>query len=190
MEREDLDLQLLECEENMDKAVSVTSDAMSKVRTGRASTGILEDVKVDYYGVPTPLKQLASLSIPEPRTISIAPFDPSSTSLIEKAIMQSNLGLTPNVSGDRLIRVNIPELTEERRRDLAKVARGEAENGRIAVRNIRREANDLIKKAEKGGTIGEDDARGMLEEIQEKTDAHIKTIDAMLAKKEADLLKV
>jgi len=190
---EDLDELLAEVKDRMHKAVAAISEALAKVRTGRASTKLLEDLRVEYYGTQTPLNQLATLTVPEPRAILIQPFDPSSTGAIEKAIMQSELGLNPNTSGDagsQVIRVMIPELSEERRKDLVRYAGKEAEEGRISVRNVRREANDVLKKHEKDGTLSEDDARGGMDEIQKLTDKHIEQIDALLAQKEQDLLEV
>lgn len=190
MDNDEFEMQMLEIEEKMDKAVKAAADALAKIRTGRAHPSMLEDIKVDYYGTLTPLKQLASLSAPDARTLTVTPFDPSSTKLIEKAIQQSHLGLTPNLAGDKLIRINLPDLTEERRKELVKAVKNDAEAGRVAVRNIRRDANELIKKAEKAKIFGEDDAKRKLEEVQKITDEHIKKIDDLVAKKEADLLKV
>ncbi len=193
MEHDDPELLQADVEERMDKAVSVAGDNLAKIRTGRASTTLVEGLLVDYYGAATPLIQLATLSTPDARTITIQPFDPGSTQAIEKAVSQSDLGLTPNVSGEgnnRIIRINIPDLSEERRKELVRVARNEAENGRVAVRNLRREANDGIKPLEKAGEISEDDAHRFLDNIQESTDQHIAKIDSLLEQKEADLLKV
>ncbi len=193
MSFDDPELILADMEERMDKAVSVCGEHLAKIRTGRAATGMLESVRVDYYGAMTPLIQLAQLSIPDARTILITPFDPATVGLIEKAIMQSDLGLMPNSGGDaksRYIRVNIPDLNEERRKELIRVARKEAEDGRVAVRNLRREANDAIKKLEKDGTTSSDDARRHLDEVQKATDSHTARIDQLLAQKEQDLTQV
>ncbi|RMF13535.1 MAG: ribosome recycling factor [Candidatus Dadabacteria bacterium] len=193
MDNEELELALLDVEERMDRAVEVAAENLARIRTGRASADMLDHLRVEYYGAPTPLRQLATVTVPEPRTLMITPFDVESAAAIEKAIMQSDLGLTPNVSGEgktRIIRINIPELSEERRKDLVRVARHEAEQARVAVRNLRREANDAIRKAEKEGVLGEDDARRKLDDVQKQTDAHVARIDKLLEQKEQDLLTV
>lgn len=193
MSLDDPELILADLEERMDKAVAVTSENLAKIRTGRASAGMLDSVRVDYYGAATPLIQLATMTVPDARTIMIQPFDPATLPLIEKAIMQADLGLMPNSSGEgkqRFIRINIPELNEDRRRELVRVARKEAEDGRIAIRNVRREANDGIKKLERAAGLSEDEARRTLDEIQKATDRQIARIDELLGKKEQDLTSV
>lgn len=193
MNYDDPELVLADLEERMDKAVSVCAEHLGKIRTGRASTGMLESVRVDYYGSMTPLIQLAQMTVPDARTILITPFDPSTLPLIEKAIMQADLGLTPNSGGDaksRYIRINVPDLNEERRKELIRVARKEAEDGRVAVRNIRREANDALKKLEKDGAVSSDEAHRFLDEVQRSTDRHTARIDQLLAQKEQDLTKI
>ena len=193
MSYDDPDKLLKDISKRMDKAVAVASDQLAKLRTGRASTDLVADLKVDYYGTQTPLHQMAGLSTPDPRTIAIQPYDPSAVGAIEKAIMQSDLGLTPNTGGEgstRIIRINIPELSEERREELVRVARKEAEDGRISVRNIRREANDALKKLEKEGELSEDDARRYHDEVQSETDGHVNRIDALLEQKEQALMQI
>lgn len=186
---ESVDEILLESEDKMDKAVEFLHQEFTGLRTGKASPSLVENIAVDYYGAATRLKELAGISTPEPRLIVINPFDPSSLPAIEKAILAANVGVTPMNDG-RVIRVPIPELSEERRKDLLKVAKRMSEDQRVAIRNIRREANDLIKELQKGGTISEDERDGGLEEIQTLTDKHIKTIDDMLTAKETDVMEV
>ena len=173
----------------MDQAVIHTRTEMSKVRTGRANTELVESIKVSYYGSLTPLNQLSTISIPEPRLITIHPFDKSVIDEIEKAIMESNLGLTPNNNGE-VIHVPIPPLSEERRVDLTKYIHKLAEEGRIAVRNVRRDGMDEIKKIEKDGTVGKDRAVDLSNEVQELTDDYIKKIDEMLSQKENEIRQV
>lgn len=180
---------LLESEDKMDKAVEFLHQEFNGLRTGKASPSLVENIAVDYYGSSTRLKELAGISTPEPRLIVINPYDPSSLAAIEKAILAANVGITPMNDG-RVIRVPIPELSEERRKDLLKVAKRMSEDQRIAIRNIRREANDLIKDIQKNGKISEDERDGGLEEIQTLTDSHIKKIDDMLSAKETDVMEV
>ena len=162
---------------------------MARTRTGRASTALLEGITVDYYGAKTPLNQLASLGAPEPRLLVIQPYDRSAVNDIERAILQSDLGLVPQNDG-KLIRVPIPELTEERRRDLVKVIKHEGENAKVAVRNLRRDANHALKELLKSKGVSEDQERRAQEEIQKLTDKHIADIDKMIAAKEAELIAV
>lgn len=171
----------------MDKCVEAFKVAINKVRTGRASPSLLDGIMVEYYGSATPLRQLANVTVEDSRTLKITVFDRSVAPAIEKAIMASDLGLNPNSAGTD-IRVPLPPLTEERRKDLAKIVRGEAEQARISVRNVRRDANDQIKDCLKSKTISEDDERRAQEEIQKLTDNHIKTIDTLLAEKENELM--
>ena len=176
-------------EQRMIKALESLKVDFSKVRTGRAHTGILDHVVVDYYGNPTPISQVAGVSLLDARTISVSPWEKKMLAQIEKAIRDSDLGLNPSTVGD-IVRVPMPMLTEERRRDLIKVVRGEAENARIAIRNIRRDANSSLKELVKEKAISEDDERRAQDEIQKLTDRHIAEVDKALQAKEADLMAV
>lgn len=173
----------------MDKAIVACHNEFKTIRTGRASPALLDRISVDYYGTKTPLKQLANVGAPEARLLVITPYDKSAVKEIEHAIMESELGLNPNNDGN-VIRLQIPELTEERRRDLVKVVRGLAENSRVAVRNVRRHILQDIKELQKEGDISEDELRRAEEEMQKLTDAHVKKIDEMLVHKEAEILEV
>ncbi|MCF8024814.1 MAG: ribosome recycling factor [Desulfobacteraceae bacterium] len=175
--------------EKMEKSVGALKKELQKIRTGRASLSILDDVMVDYYGTPTPLNQLASLSVPESRLITIQPWDPSAVKEIEKAIMKSNLGLTPSSDG-KIIRITIPPLTEDRRKEIVKQVNKICEDYRIAVRNIRREANDSLKSLKKDGDASEDDVNKAFDEIQKLTDNHVKQIDDLYKDKEKEILEV
>ena len=175
--------------EKMDKTISILKEDLNTVRAGRANAAILDKVNVDYYGSPTPLRSISNVSVPDPRTILIAPFDPGSISGIEKAIQEANLGLNPSSDGKN-IRLIVPQLTEERRRELTKTTKKMGEDAKVAVRNLRRESNDAAKKLEKNGEITEDDLKKGLDDIQKATDKHIKTIDEMIAKKDRDIMEV
>ncbi|MBI3990266.1 MAG: ribosome recycling factor [candidate division NC10 bacterium] len=177
-----------QAEQQMKKAIEATAKDFNGVRTGRASLALLDGIMVEYYGTPTPLNQVATLAIPESRLIIIQPWDSSLLQSIEKAILKSDLGITPTNDG-RVVRIAIPPLTEERRKELVRVIRKMAEEGRIAVRNIRRDANDHLKKAEKEKKISEDEAKKAMEEIQNLTDRFIKEIDDLLAKKEREIME-
>lgn len=177
-----------DAETRMDKCVEAFKNTISKVRTGRASPSLLDGIVVEYYGTPTPLRQLASVTVEDSRTLKINVFDRSMGPAVEKAIMASDLGLNPNSAGSD-IRVPLPALTEDRRKDLIKIVRGEAEQGRVSVRNVRRDANDKIKALLKDKEISEDDERRTQEEIQKMTDARIKNVDAALAEKEKELME-
>jgi ribosome recycling factor len=174
---------------NMDKTIESLRKEYQKVRTGRASTGLLDEIKVDFYGNPSPLNQVATLAIPEPRTITIQPWDAKMISVIEKAIMNANLGLTPANDG-KLIRLNLPPLTEERRKDIVKQLKKLAEDAKVALRNIRRDANDEIKKLEKDKKITEDDLKRGEKEVQDATNNHVTRIDEILAHKEKEVMEV
>ncbi len=174
---------LSEAEEAMLKAVESTQRSFNTIRTGRASTSLLDRVMVEYYGSPTSLKSLANISTPDASTLMIQPFDPGTVSLIEKAISLSDIGLTPNNDGT-LIRLNIPPLTTERRQEFAKLASKYAEEGRVSVRNVRRDGIDLARQFEKDGDISEDESRDMQDEVQKLTDKYIALIDKALADKE------
>jgi len=173
----------------MQKSLESLGIEFNKIRTGRANPSILDGVKVDYYGNPTPISQTANITVEEGRTLAISPWDKSLISEIEKAILKSDLGLNPNTTGD-LIRVTMPVLTEETRQEYIKQARSEAENARVAIRNIRRDANNTAKDSQKSGDISEDDLRRLEDEVQKVTDTFIESIDNELKKKEADLLEI
>ena len=176
-------------EQKMQKTFEALKSDLGKVRTGRAHAGILDHVQVDYYGSMMLLNQVANINLIDARTIGVTPWEKKLASVIEKAIRDSDLGLNPSSVGDT-VRVPMPALTEERRRDLIKVVRGEAENARVAVRNLRRDANHSLKEAMKAKTISEDDERRAQEDVQKLTDRHITEIDKALAAKEADLMAV
>ncbi|MDT7524791.1 ribosome recycling factor [Idiomarina sp. FenBw--71] len=178
-----------DAKQRMEKSVDALRSQISKVRTGRAHPSILDGVMVPYYGVDTPLKQLANITVEDSRTLALTVFDKSSAGAVEKAIMTSDLGLNPASAGT-VIRVPLPPLTEERRRDLVKVVRNEAEQGRVAIRNIRRDANSDLKDLLKEKEISEDEERRATEEIQKLTDTYIAKIDEALAEKEKDLMEV
>lgn len=175
--------------ERMDKALVACQNEFNTIRTGRASTALLDRITVDYYGAKTPLKQLANVSAPEARLLVITPYDKSAIKEIEHSIMESELGLNPSNDGN-LIRLTIPELTEERRRELVKVVRGLAENGRVAVRNIRRDVIHKLKELQKDSEISEDELRHSEDELQKVTDKHVEKIDEMLKHKEGEILEV
>ncbi len=174
---------------HMDKALEVLRDELKTLRTGRASLGILDAVRVDYYGNPTPLNQVANLSVPDPTLIVIQPWDPTVISAIEHAIQKANIGLNPMNDG-KMIKLPVPTPTQERRKELVKVAHDFAERARTAVRNVRRDGNDALKKLEKDHKISEDEMHRNLEEIQKLTDDHIKNIGEVLAAKEKEILEV
>lgn len=178
-----------DAKDRMEKSVESLRSQMSKVRTGRAHPSILDSVMVNYYGTDTPLKQLANITTEDSRTLALTVFDKSASAAVEKAIINSDLGLNPASAG-AVIRIPLPPLTEERRRDLVKIVRAEAENGRIAVRNIRRDANGDIKDLLKEKEITEDEERSAEEEIQKLTDKFVKQIDEALKAKEADLMEI
>ncbi len=173
----------------MQKAVDHFQNELKKVRTGRASASLLDDLRVDYYGTPSPLGQVASVSVPDARSIVIQPWEKNLLGAIEKAIRQSDLGLNPNNDG-AIIRVPIPPLTEERRRDIVKLLKKDAEESRVAVRNIRRDQLEALKKAEKEEHFSEDDRKRAEEEVQKITDKHVKSVDEILAKKEKEIMEV
>ena len=184
-----LDNVLLETEDKMDKTLQFLQQELAGLRTGKAHPSLVDTITVDYYGTPTRLRDISNISTPEPRLIVISSFDPSSLGLIEKAIIAANIGITPMNDG-RLIRVPIPELSEERRKDMVKMAGRTTEEQRIAIRNIRRDANDQVKALQKNGDITEDERDEALESIQKTTNEHIKKMDDMLAAKEAEVLEV
>jgi ribosome recycling factor len=173
----------------MDRSIEATRNEFNTVRTGRASAALLDRIHVDYYGQQTPLKQLATINVPEPRMLTVQPFDPSSLKAIERSIQESDLGLTPSNDG-KMIRLPIPQLTEERRRELVKVVRHYAEDGRIAIRNVRRDVMSDLKELAHDGEIGDDDERRAEERAQKLTDEHVKKIDELLKSKEAEIMEV
>jgi ribosome recycling factor len=184
-----IDDSLLEAEEKMEKAVQVARDDMSGIRTGRATPSMFNKITAEYYGTQTPVNQLASFHLPEPRMVIIQPYDKGSMAAIEKAIRNSDLGVNPSNDGS-IIRVVFPELSEERRRDFIKVARSKAEDSRVSIRNIRRHAKDSIDKLVKNGDAGEDDGRRAERELDELTHAYTAQVDELLKHKEAELLEV
>ncbi len=178
-----------EAEERMKKSVEAVRNEFAHIRTGKASAALLDGIRVDYYGSMVPIQQVANITVPEPRLISIQPWEKNMVPVIEKAIRQSDLGLNPNNDG-RVIRVPIPTLTEERRKDLVRLVHKLAEEGRVAIRNIRRDVNEKIKKMEKDHEISEDDAHRELDEIQKLTDSYIEKIDELMKLKEKEILEV
>ena len=175
--------------DRMDKSIESLKNDFNTIRTGRASSSLFDKIKVEYYGTPTPLNQVATISVPEARLVVIQPWDPTVLNEIEKAIQKSELSLNPSNDG-KVIRINIPPLTEERRKEYVKMAKNMAEQARVAVRNIRRDANDGVKKKEKDGDITEDQAKKGLDDIQEMTDKHIEKIDSLLEEKEKEIMEI
>ncbi len=186
MDKDDV---LLDAEDRMTKAVGNMDRDFAKLRTGRASTNLVDDIKVDYYGTPTPVNQLSSVSIPDSRTITIQPWDKGAFALIEKAILKSDLGLTP-VNDGKIIRIAIPALTEERRKELVKVSRKYNEDAKIAVRNVRRDANETLKKLEKDKTISEDDLKKTMDDVQKLTDKYVAEADKKCQAKEKEIMDI
>ena len=176
-------------EEKMTKTISVFEENLSEIRAGRANPNMLDNVYVSYYGTPTQIKQLATISVPEARQINIKPFDKSILGAIEKAIFEANLGITPNNNGESVF-ITIPPLTEERRRELVKQTKEYAEDGRIAIRNIRRDGNDTIKKSQKSNEISEDEAKQLEDKIQKLTDKYVGMIDNVMESKSQEIMKV
>ncbi len=186
MDKDDI---LLDTEDRMTKAVSNMDKDFAKLRTGRASTSLVDDIKVDYYGTPTPVNQLASVSVPDSRSITIQPWDKGAFALVEKAILKSDLGLTP-INDGKIIRINIPALTEERRKELVKVSRKYNEDAKVAVRNVRRDANENLKKLEKDKTISEDDLKKATDEVQKLTDKYVAEADKKCQAKEKEIMDI
>ena len=184
-----IDETLLEAEEKMDKALEVAKEVCAAIRTGRANAAMFSKILVDYYGAPTPLQQLASFQVPEARTVLITPFDRSAMNQIEKALRESDLGVNPSNDGT-VIRVILPSLTEERRKDYIKLARTKAEEGRVSVRNVRRNAKQALDRLEKDGEVGKDDVTGAEKRLDGVTKKHTDAIDEMLKNKEAELIEV
>jgi ribosome recycling factor len=175
--------------ERMTKAIQTFSRELASIRAGRANASLLDKITVEYYGAPTPVNQLAGISIPEARMLVIQPYDKSALGDIEKAILKSDLGITPTSDGN-ILRIVIPALTEERRKELVKLVKKEAEDAKVAIRNIRRDANDDLKKKEKNGDITEDDLRGFSDDVQKATDESIAKIDSISKDKEKEILDV
>jgi len=184
-----IDETLLEAEEKMDKAVAVAKEDFAGIRTGRVTPAIFNKITADYYGTPTPIQQLASFHVPEPRMVVIQPYDKNAMGAIERAIRDSDLGVNPGNDG-QVIRVIFPELSEERRREYVKVARAKAESGRVSIRNIRRHAKEVLDKLVKDGEAGEDEVRRAEKELDDLTHKHVAKIDELLKAKEAELLEI
>ncbi len=180
---------LAEARQSMKKQVEFFRSEMASVRAGRANPALVNDIRVDYYGTQTPLQHMATITAPEPRLLVIEPWDKSVLGEIEKAIMKADLGIMPNNDGN-LIRLSIPQLTEERRRELVSMASKKAEESRVAIRNVRREANDAIKKAQRDGELSEDDSHRFMDQVQEITDEHIEQVNEFMEKKEAEIMEV
>ena len=184
-----MDTLFLETEERMSKTVASLEKEFAKLRTGRATTALVDNIKADYYGAPTPISNMASVTVPDSRTISIQPWDKSGFSAIEKALLKSDLGLTP-VNDGKIIRITIPALTEERRKELVKVARKYTEDAKVAVRNVRRDANDALKKMEKDKVLSEDERKKGEEDVQKTTDKYIAQLDKVTQAKEKEILEI
>ncbi len=184
-----IDELLADATRRMDKSVEATAHELNTVRTGRASAALLDRIAVDYYGQKTPLRQLATINVPEPRLLTVQPFDPGSVKGIERAIQESDLGLTPSNDG-KVIRLPIPQLTEERRKELVKVVRHLGEEGRVAVRNVRRDVMHHLKELVREGDVGDDEERRAEDRAQKLTDEHVKKIDELLKHKEAEIMEV
>lgn len=180
---------IADAKERMGKSIESLKDDFNTIRTGRASASLFDKIRVEYYGNPTPLNQVATISVPEARLVVIQPWDPSVLGEIEKAIQKSELSLNPNNDG-KVIRISIPPLTEERRKEYVKMAKNMAEQARVAVRNIRRDANDSLKKLQKDSTITEDDEKKGMDDIQKMTDESVEQIDAVLEDKEKEIMEI
>jgi ribosome recycling factor len=180
---------LADAKRRMDKSIESTHHEFNSIRTGRASPALLDRITIDYYGSPTPLKSLASISAPEPRLLVVQPFDPGAIKNIERAIQESDLGLTPSNDG-KVVRLPIPQLTEERRKDLVKVVRRVAEDGKVAIRNVRRDVMQHLKELVVNGDVGDDEERRAEQQVQKITDEHTKSIDDLLKVKEAEIMEV
>ena len=180
---------LADAKRRMDKSIEATHHEFNSVRTGRASPALLDRIHIDYYGTQTPLKSLASISAPEPRLLVVQPFDPGAIKGIERAIQESDLGLTPSNDG-KVVRLPIPSLTEERRKDLVKVVRRIGEDGKVAIRNVRRDVMQHLKELVVNGDVGDDEERRAEQQVQKLTDDHTKSIDDLLKVKEAEIMEV
>jgi len=184
-----IDETLFEAEEKMESAVEHAKEEFAAIRTGRATPAMFSKIMVDYYGAPTPVTQMASVGVPEPRMVIVKPYDASQLGAIERAIRDSDLGVNPNNEGTQL-RIHLPQMTEERRREMIKVARSKAEEGRVAIRNVRRKAKEQIDKLVKDGETGEDDGRRGEKELEDVTHRYVAVVDELLKHKEAELLEV
>ncbi len=180
---------LADARNRMDKSIESTKTEFNSIRTGRASAALLDRVTIDYYGTPTPLKNMATINSPEPRMLTVQPFDPSSVKAIERAIQESDLGLTPSNDG-KVIRLPIPQLTEERRKELVKLIRKYGEEGKIAIRNVRRDVMKHLEELVRNGEVGDDEERRAEAQVQKLTDEHTKAIDDLLRHKESDIMEV
>jgi ribosome recycling factor len=180
---------LADAKRRMDRSIEATHNEFNSIRTGRASPALLDRITIDYYGTATPLKSLASISAPEARLLVVQPFDPSSIKNIERAVQESDLGLTPSNDG-KVVRLPIPPLTEERRKDLVKVVRRVAEDGKVAIRNVRRDIMQHLKELVVNGDVGDDEERRAEQQVQKITDEHTKSIDDLLKVKEAEIMEV
>ncbi|HXF97886.1 MAG TPA: ribosome recycling factor [Gaiellaceae bacterium] len=180
---------LADAKRRMDRSIEATREELNAIRTGRASPALLDRVTIDYYGTPTPLRSLAAVSAPEPRLLTVQPFDPGALKAIERAIQESDLGLTPSNDG-KVIRLPIPPLTEERRRELVKVVRRIAEDGKVAVRNVRRDVLHHLRELVLEGEVGDDEERRAEQQVQKLTDEHTRAIDELLKAKEAEIMEV
>ena len=184
-----IDETLFEAEEKMESAVEHAKEEFAAIRTGRATPAMFSKILVDYYGAPTPVTQMASVGVPEPRMVIVKPYDASQLGPIERAIRDSDLGVNPNNEGTQL-RIHLPQMTEERRREMIKVARSKAEEGRVAIRNVRRKAKEQIDKLVKDGETGEDDGRRAEKELDDVTHRYVSVVDELVKHKEAELLEV
>jgi ribosome recycling factor len=184
-----IDETLFEAEEKMDSAVEHAKEEFAAIRTGRATPAMFSKIVVDYYGAPTPITQMASVGVPEPRMVIVKPYDASQLGPIERAIRDSDLGVNPNNEGTQL-RINLPQMTEERRREMIKVARTKAEEGRVAIRNVRRKAKEQLDRLVKDGEAGEDDGRRAEKELDDVTHRYVGVVDELVKHKEAELLEV
>ena len=180
---------LADARQRMDKSIESTKTEFNSIRTGRASAALLDRVTIDYYGTPTPLKNMATINSPEPRMLTVQPFDPSSVKAIERAIQESDLGLTPSNDG-KVIRLPIPQLTEERRKELVKLIRKYGEEGKVAIRNVRRDVMKHLEELVRNGEVGDDEERRAEAQVQKLTDEHTKAIDEALRHKESDIMEV
>ena len=178
-----------QAKEQMNKSVEATKENFMGIRTGRANPALLNGIMVDYYGAPTPIKAVASIGVPEPRTLAVTPFDASQANAVEKAIRDSDLGVSPNRDGN-VIRVTMPELTEERRKEYVKLAKSKAEEGKVAVRNIRRKAKESIDKSVKDGDLGEDEGDRLLKELDKVTKQVTDSLDVLLESKKKEIMEV
>ena len=183
----DIDTILLDTEDRMEKNMAALERDFQKLRTGRATTALVDGIKADYYGTPTPISQMASVAVPDSRTITIQPWDRGAFASVEKAILKSDLGLTP-VNDGKIIRISIPPLTEDRRKELGKLARKSGEEAKVAVRNVRRDANDQLKKLEKDKAISEDELKKATDDVQKLTDKYVAKVDEKCAVKEKEIM--